>query len=1226
MIGASRDVGGIAIFPNKDTIPANRFKNLKTVQLQDLSPNGAGARGPGLVRFQLTFRLFGGNPREKGFGINNMRPLGRLLICLIALSSLSAIAAQSQVVPTAVRIVDRVDDSQLVTLTGNTHPAANAKNDVGRVSSRLQMSDLIMVLSRSPERQAAFDAFVASQYDPSSPKFHQWLEPEEVGVQFGPSLADIATVSNWLSTHGFSVDEVSKDRMNIRFSGTAAQVESSFHVEIHNLTVNGEKHIGNMTDPQIPMALEPAVLGVKALHNFFPRPLHRLGGKVTLNRATGQWERVAAAPTGIGASGAAPSGVTPRPEFGVSVPKTSTTGAYVVEDLGPYDFATIYNVLPLWNASTPIDGTGQTIAIAGTSDINLADVTSFRTLFGLPAGTAPQIIHANAVDPGQCTGTTGACTIDDQIENALDVEWSGAVAKGASIVLVVSGPTTPSTDTVFTSANYAIQHNTAKILNVSYGECELFLGTAGNASYNTLWQTAASQGIAVFAAAGDQGSAACDGGSTPLTVLPAQYGLQVSGLASPQYVTAVGGTDFNWCTPTATTNCTTGSPYWGASNNSHGASALGYVPEVPWNDSCASPQSTAYLKSIATFVGATGVIATAEDACNFVANNYFAINGQYGVDLTSFTDVVGGGGGMSACTTSNGATSATCSGGYAKPSWQTGVSGIPTDGKRDIPDVSFFASNGIWNSSYLICVSADGACVTSTSTTTEPVAQEIGGTSASAPAMAGVMALINQKAGTSQGSPNAQLYALAGKQTYSGCKSETGTTTNGCYFNDIDSSTIAVPCGVGTPNCTVNTSGDLLGITSGYAATAGFDQASGLGSLNVANVVTGWSAITGTATATVTVTPASATLISNVSLTVTGTVTGSSGTATGKVTLTGGGYTSAATTLSGTGTYSIVIPANSLSAGADVLTVTYSGDSNYATATGTATVTVTTFVKATPTVTVTPASSTLNSGQTLDVTAKVTGTGGTPTGTVTLSSGTYTSSAQTLSSGSFTFTIPVNSLGAATDTLTVTYGGDSAFATATGTSTVTVTASVYTVATPPASTPPSVTRGSSASSTVTVSTSNNYSGKVTLSCSLTGSPTGAVQVPTCSAANASVTLSSGTTSGTANVTVSTTAATASMAKPKIGGWAEAGGGAVLALLMFFGIPARRRSWRAMLSVLALVAVLGSLAACGGGGGTSGGGGGSPGTTSGTYTFTVTGTGSPAVSPAPTAATFTLTVN
>jgi hypothetical protein len=171
-----------------------------------------------------------------------------------------------------------------------------------------------------------------------------------------------------------------------------------------------------------------------------------------------------------------------------------------------------------------------------------------------------------------------------------------------------------------------------------------------------------------------------------------------------------------------------------------------------------------------------------------------------------------------------------------------------------------------------------------------------------------------------------------------------------------------------------------------------------------------------------------------------------------------------------------------------------------------------------------------------------------------------------------------------------------------------------------------VTRGSSASSTVTVSTSNNYSGKVTLSCSLTGSPTGAVQVPTCSAANASVTLSSGTTSGTANVTVSTTAATASMAKPKIGGWAEAGGGAVLALLMFFGIPARRRSWRAMLSVLALVAVLGSLAACGGGGGTSGGGGGSPGTTSGTYTFTVTGTGSPAVSPAPTAATFTLTVN
>ena len=139
------------------------------------------------------------------------------------------------------------------------------------------MTGLVLVLHRSPEQQAAFDAFVASQYDATSPNYHHWLEPEEVGEKFGPALADIATVSSWLASHGLSVDEVSKDRMTIRFSGSAAQVQAAFHTEIHNLLVKGDPHISNMSDPQIPMALDPVVLGPKALHNFIPKPLHRTG-------------------------------------------------------------------------------------------------------------------------------------------------------------------------------------------------------------------------------------------------------------------------------------------------------------------------------------------------------------------------------------------------------------------------------------------------------------------------------------------------------------------------------------------------------------------------------------------------------------------------------------------------------------------------------------------------------------------------------------------------------------------------------------------------------------------------------------------------------------------------------------------------------------------------------------------------------------------------------------
>ena len=211
----------------------------------------------------------------------------RLLTLLAAASLLvCAAAAMAQQFAPAVRIVNRIDESQLVTLKGNTPPAANAKNDLGRVSPDLPMTDLIMVLSRDAAQQAALDKFVASQYDANSPNFHQWLTPQQVGEDFGPSQTDIATVTGWLTGHGFSVTQVPNDRMSIRFSGTAAQVQSTFHTEIHNLLVNGVKHIGNMSDPQIPAALAPVVVGVKSLHNFFPRPLHRLGQQVTRDSAT----------------------------------------------------------------------------------------------------------------------------------------------------------------------------------------------------------------------------------------------------------------------------------------------------------------------------------------------------------------------------------------------------------------------------------------------------------------------------------------------------------------------------------------------------------------------------------------------------------------------------------------------------------------------------------------------------------------------------------------------------------------------------------------------------------------------------------------------------------------------------------------------------------------------------------------------------------------------------
>jgi hypothetical protein len=341
------------------------------------------------------------------------------------------------------------------------------------------------------------------------------------------------------------------------------------------------------------------------------------------------------------------------------------------------------------------------------------------------------------------------------------------------------------------------------------------------------------------------------------------------------------------------------------------------------------------------------------------------------------------------------------------------------------------------------------------------------------------------------------------------------------------------------------------------------------------------------------------------------TVTGTGPTPTGTVQLTGGGYTSGACTLA-SGACTINIPANSLSNGTDTLTVAYSGDSNYNAASGTATVTVNILW---PTVTVTPAANSVESGSSLTVTGMVSGTGPTPTGTVQLTGGSYLSAAVTLSSGSYSVTIPANSLSAGSDTLTVFYSGDINYATGTGTANVMVTQSIYALA---ATTPAAIAPGGTATSTVTVSSSTGYSGTVTLSCALTTSPSGATDLPTtCSGVN--TTQSVGGTGAT--FTVYTTAASSELVWPKLGngkGWAGAGGGAVLAFLVFLGIPARRRSWRSMLGVLVVMAALGSLAGCGGGGGNSG-------TTAGSYIFTVTGSGIPSVTPAPTT-TFTVTVN
>ncbi|MHB8754776.1 MAG: Ig-like domain repeat protein [Candidatus Acidiferrales bacterium] len=671
-------------------------------------------------------------------------------------------------------ITQAVNENKLTRLTGNTHPLARPEFDRGPAPPSLPMQRMLLVLSRSPQQEAALQTLLENQQDRSSPSFHKWLTPNEFGQQFGPSAQDIQTVAAWLASHGFQVARVSNGRDVIEFSGTAEQVQEAFHTSIHSYVINGKQHWANASDPLIPTALAPVVVGVDTLDNFRRKAMHENVRVISKSPQP-----------------APANGITPLLTYQCG---TTNSGApFYCNAVTPFDFATIYNVLPLWNASTPIDGTGQSIAIVGRSNINVQDVSNFRTLFGLPANP-PQVI-LDGPDPGLVPG--------DETEADLDVEWSGAVARGATIKLVAS-ESTETTDGVDLSALYIVDNDIAPIMSQSFLACELDLGTAGNQFYKSLWQQAAAQGITVMVSSGDQGSAGCDFLQGPAPQ-PAKNGLEVNGLASTPYNVAVGGTDFNDFSNTGT--------YWNLNGNSPTQeSAKGYIPETTWNDSCTN-----------AIWAQVGFSAGPEGNCN---------NPQ----ISGSVFAVGGGGGKSNCTTPAGSTAATCSGGYAKPPWQTGTT-VPTDGKRDLPDVSLFAADGFIGNFYVICEAdiLSGSCNNFNFVS-------IGGTSVSSPAFAGLMALVDQKTAAQQGNPNFIFYKLAAAQSATTCNSSTGPAST-CVFNDVTTGTIAMPCSTGSLNCTTSNSGDPYGILSGYNAGVGYDLATGLGSVNAANLVNNWNSV-----------------------------------------------------------------------------------------------------------------------------------------------------------------------------------------------------------------------------------------------------------------------------------------------------------------------------------------------------------------------------------------------
>jgi len=441
------------------------------------------------------------------------RPIKLSFSLLLSLAAAAAAAAPPS------RLAAAVDARSSARLSGSVRPLAQARYDRGRLDGDTVLHGASIDLRLSPAQEAELDELLRQQQDPLSPNYHAWLTPQQYGERFGLSVPDLAKVEAWLRGQGLSVDGADSGGTHIRFSGSVARLEAAFQTELHRYRVGGDDHFANAMELSVPAALSGMVLGVHGLDDFRPRPRLRQVPAFTSNLTGNTF-------------------------------------------LSPGDVATIYNINPLYATAT---GSGRKIAVVGQTAINVGDIRAFRSAAGLPARD-PVLMLAPGTGASQTRNGS-----DDMTESDIDVEWTGGIARDATIVFVYSG--NAAGVTVFDALHYAITSNLAPVISVSYGNCE-----ANNASIidtTEQWlRNANAQGQTIVASSGDSGASDCDvagssQGSGPAVDYPA---------SSPE-VTGVGGTTFDEGGNT--------SFYWSGGKGSGAdviSSAKLYIPEVAWND------------------------------------------------------------------------------------------------------------------------------------------------------------------------------------------------------------------------------------------------------------------------------------------------------------------------------------------------------------------------------------------------------------------------------------------------------------------------------------------------------------------------------------------------------------------------------------------------------------------------------------------------------------------
>ncbi|MGA7381788.1 MAG: Ig-like domain repeat protein [Terriglobales bacterium] len=796
----------------------------------------------------------------------------------------------------------QVDVTQRVILSGH-HPSwAVAANDAGAVPDDVVLGRLTLVLARTPQREAAFQRLLEDQQTIGSANYHHWLTPVEIGQQFGVSAHDVAAIKNWLESQGLHGVSAANAGNRIHFTGPASAVGSAFGAPLRYYRVSGEQRFSISSDPQIPKALAGIIKSVSGLYTLQAQPQYMKSNVQATFGSQGQF----------------------------------CNEGICQSFIFPLDFSNIYGF-----GSFPIltFGAGQTIAIAGRSRVYKPDVENFESLSELPKKDHVETIPPAGTDPGAAK-STGDCTAPSQIcgdqgEATLDVTRATSVAPGATVNLVASA-STASEDGVQIAVDYVIDTNPvpAKILSLSFGNCEATAGSAGVTMYDTLFRQAAAEGISVFVAAGDSGAAGCD---QPFVTPPVSQSASPNYICSSSYGTCVGGTEFN---------DPPGSNYW----NGDDGQATAYIPEGAWNE----PDN----------------------------------NGE--------PIVASGGGGASKF--------------IPTPAWQVGP-GVPAARTgRYTPDVAFSASA---HDGYFVCLASAGT----KSTPSDCVIQNNGnfgfvvfsGTSATAPSMAGIAAILNQSQNEAQGNLNPELYLLGADFYHSPFNDVTGASSG---VADCD---LHVPsmCNNSIPNTTDPSTAGL----EGFLVGTGYDEATGLGSISEGTLVASWN---GSTPLTLSSIPNPADSGAQVTFTVT--ATGANGSVpTGTVTFYADGNSLGQSSLNANGV--AVFSTTALAVGAHSITATYSGDAQNPAA------------KSLPlietvlnTTTGTATSVTLSSGQNpaplgpVMLTAQVSGNN--PTNTVTFLDGTVPIGSQPLAGFSGQAVFNAFALQAGRHSITALYAGD----------------------------------------------------------------------------------------------------------------------------------------------------------------------------------------------------------